>query len=401
MGQALEGIRVIDLTQWEAGTSFTQALAWLGADVIKVEAPGRGDPGRVATRDKPDMDSPYFLTLNSGKRSITLNLKSEKGKEVFFELVKRADVVAENQGPGTLERLGLGYDVLSKVNPRIILGRVKGFGTYGPYSSYKSFDMIAQATGGSYATNGEPDGPPMPVGTSIGDIGTGYHAALGVTAALLQRERTGRGQVVEVSMQDAVVNFGRVAMMWYHHNPDGVLRKGSSGWGTSPSRLYRCKPGGPDDYCYVYATESVADSWNRLLEVMGREDLKGDERYATGELRFQRREEVDGIVEEWTMKHTKYEVMNTLAQAGVVAGACLNAKDLFSDPHLIERGMIATVDHPQRGEWTIFGSPIKMSDSPTQVTAAPLLGQHTGEVLADLLGYSEEQVDSLRQEGVV
>lgn len=399
--KALSGIRVIDLTQWEAGTSFTQALAWLGADVIKVESPGRGDPGRAATRDKPDMDSPYFLILNSSKRGITLNLKTEKGKEIFFDLVRNADVVAENQGPGTLERLGLGYDVLSEINPRIILGRVKGFGTWGPYSGYKSFDMIAQATGGSYATNGEPDGPPMPNGTSFGDIGTGYHAALGVTAALLQRERTGKGQVVEVAMQDSVFNFSRVAMMWYYHNPDAVLRKGNDGWGAAPSRMYRCKPGGLDDYCYVYATESISDSWNSLLKVMGREDLIGDERYATAELRFQRKEEVDALVENWTMQHTKYEVMNTLASQGVVAGAVLNAKDLFSDPHIEARGMAVTMEHPQRGEWKMIGSPIKLSDSPTEVTAAPLLGQHTAEVLNEILGYSEEQVQALEMEGVV
>ena len=401
MGKALEGIRVIDLTQWEAGTSFTQALAWLGAEVIKVEAPGRGDPGRKAPQDKPGMDSPYFLILNSSKKSITLNLKSEKGKEIFFDLVRKADVVAENMAPGTLERLGLGYDVLCEVNPRIILGRVKGFGTYGPYSNYKSFDMIAQATGGSYSTNGEKDGPPFPLGTSIGDIGTGYHAALGVTAALLQRERTGKGQVVEVSMQEAVFNFSRVAMMWYYHDPDRVLRKGNDGWGTAPSRMYRCKPGGLDDYCYVYATESVSDSWNKLLKVIGRDDLIGDERYATGDLRFQRKEEVNKMVEDWTMQHTKYEVMNILAEKGVVTGAVLTAKDLFSDPHIRERGMIATMEHPQRGEWRMIGNPINLSDSPTEYVAAPLLGQHTKQVLGEVLGFSEEQVDALEKEGVV
>ena len=399
-GKALSGIRVIDLTQWEAGTSFTQALAWLGADVIKVESPGRGDPGRVATRDKPNIDSPYFMILNSNKRSITLNLKTEKGKEIFFDLVRNADVVAENQGPGTLERLGLGYEVLSEINPRIILGRVKGFGTWGPYSGYKSFDMIAQATGGSYATNGEPDQPPMPNGTSIGDIGTGYHAALGVTAALLQRERTGKGQVVEVAMQDSVFNFSRVALMWYYHDPDAVARKGGDGWGAAPSRMYRCKPGGLDDYCYVYATESISDSWNSLLRIMGREDLIGDERYATAELRFQRKDEVDALVEDWTSQHTKYEVMNTLASQGVVAGAVLNGKDLFSDPHVEARGMLATMEHPDRGEWKMIGSPIKLSDSPTEITAAPLLGQHTAEVLNEILGYSEEQVQALEKDGV-
>ncbi len=410
MGQALKDVRVVDLTQYEAGTSFTQALAWLGADVIKVEAPGRGDPGRVLSTDKPGLDSPYFLILNSNKRSITLDLKREKGKEVFLEMVKRADVVAENQGPGTLERLGLGYEVLEKTNPRIILGRVKGFGTYGPYSSYKCFDMIAQAAGGSYSTTGFADGPPMAPGPTFGDIGTGYHAALGVTAALYQRERTGKGQVVEVAMQDAVVNFSRVAMMGYYHNPDEVLRvkKGnrngvnySTEWDPPPNGLYQCKPGGADDYAYVFALDSPSDMWPRLLKVIGREDLIGDERYENGDARREHVNEVNEIIEEWTIKCTKHDVMKILGEAGLVVGACLNAKDIHSDPHLLERGMIVTYKHPDRGTFTAPGSPIKLSDSPTEVTAPPLLGQHTREVLKEVLEYSDEQVDTLEREDIV
>lgn len=401
MEKALEGYRVVDMTQWEAGTSFTQALAWLGADVIKVEAPGRGDPGRKAPQDIAGLDSPYFLILNSNKRSITLNLKSEEGKRVFFDLVRNADVVAENQGPGTLERLGLGYEVLSEINPKIVLGRIKGFGTYGPYSNYKCFDMIAQCTGGSYSTNGFKDGPPIAMGTSIGDIGTGYHAALGVVSALLQRERTGKGQVVEVSMQESVFNFSRVAMMWYYHDADMIMRKGDDGWNTAPSRMYKCKPGGPDDYCYIYATESIADSWNQLLRIMGRDDLIGDERYATSELRFQRKEEVDKLVGDWAMQHTKYEVMNQCASQGVVAGAVLNAKDLFQDPHIKDRGMIAKMEHPQRGEWEMIGNPINLSDSPTEYRGAPLLGQDTDDVLSGVLGYSADRIEKLHQESVV
>jgi len=403
MEQALSGFRVIDLTQWEAGTSFTQALAWLGADVIKVEAPGRGDPGRPVMSDKPDWDGPYFLILNSNKRSVTLDLKTEKGKEIFLELVKQADVVAENLAPGVLEKLGLGYDVLSEVNPRIVLGRIKGFGTWGPYSEYKCFDMIAQSMGGSYATTGEPDEPPMPVGPTIGDTGTGYHAALGVTAALLQRERTGKGQVVEVAMQDAVTNLSRVAMLFHYLDPDDPLRRGrNAGWtGESPARMYRCKPGGLDDYCYIYATDSISDGWNTLLTTMDREDLIGDERYDTGEKRYARRDEIDAMVEGWTQQHTKYEVMNLLAPQGIVVGPVLNAKDLFSDPHIAEREMIGTMSHPQQGEFKMFVSPIKLSDSPNRLEAAPLLGQHTTEVLKEVLEYSKEQVQVLEKDGVV
>ncbi|MCH9036555.1 MAG: CoA transferase [Chloroflexi bacterium] len=400
MGQALEGVRVLDLTQFEAGTTCTQALAWLGAEVIKVESPGKGDPGRYSSPGKPGVDSYYFIILNCNKKSITLNLKSGRGKQIFFDLLKQADVVAENMAPGTLERLGLGYDVLSGVNPRVILVRIKGFGTYGPYSQYKAFDQIAQATGGCYCTNGYPDGPPLPIGTSFGDIGTGYHAALGVTAALYQRDRTGKGQEIEVAMQDAMVNFARVGMMNYYADPDTNLRS-SYHFSTAPAWVYKCSPGGRDDYAYIYAGEQPVDMWDKLLNTIGREDLIGDERYSTSEARGDRRDEVNRLVEDWTQKYTKYEVMDILGKAGVTVGACLNARDIHSDPHLLERGMIVTIDHPHLGDFTLPGSPIQMSNSPLTVTAAPLLGQHTSQVLGDLLGYSEDNVKGLEAEGIV
>ena len=292
MGQALDDVRVLDLTQFEAGPTCTQALAWLGAEVIKIEPPGRGDPGRAGSLQE-GADSYYFIILNCNKHSIGLNLKTEKGKEIFFDLVRKSDVVAENQGPGTLERLGLGYDVLSEINPKIILARVKGFGTWGPYSGYKAFDMIAQATGGSYSVNGYPGGPPLPIGVTIGDIGTGYHAALGVTAALYQREKTGKGQVIEVAMQEAIVNFSRVGMMGYYDDPDAAQRSGNQISGVCPARLYKCAPGGPDDYAYIFASEPPSNHWQALLKGIGREDLIGNERYATSELRFEHRDEVD------------------------------------------------------------------------------------------------------------
>lgn len=400
-GQALNDVRVLDLTQFEAGPTCTQALAWLGAEVIKIEPPGRGDPARFNSPDKAGIDSYYFIILNCNKYSMGLNLKTEKGKEIFFDLVRKSDVVAENQGPGTLERLGLGYDVLSEINPKIILVRVKGFGTWGPYSGYKAFDMIAQATGGSYSTNGYPDGPPLPIPVTMGDIGTGYHAALGVTAALYQREKTGKGQVIEVSMQEAIVNFSRVAMMGYYDDPDAVQRRGDQLWGVCPARLYQCAPGGPDDYAYIFAIEPPTGHWQALLKGIGREDLIRDERYDTAEKRWERHEEVDAILEEWTMQRSKHEVMRILGEAGVPTGACLNAKEVHSDPHLIERGMITTIDHPMIGEFTLPGSPIKMSESPITITAAPLLGQHTADKLCNILGYSEDEVKALEAEGVV
>ena len=401
MGKALEGIRIIDLTQFEAGTSCTEALAWMGADVIKVERPGSGDPGRRSRSDLPDADSFYFIILNANKRSVTLDLKKDRGKELFLEMVKQSDVVVENMAPGTLERLGLGYEVLSEAIPEIILARVKGFGTYGPYAEYKSFDFIAQAAGGTMAFTGFPGGPPLLSGSTVGDTGTGIHTAFGIMAALWQREKTGVGQVLEVSMQDSVVNFNRVKMREYYETGRSPGRTGSAVPRTAPGDIYRCKPSGPDDYVYVYCHPVIAHLWDALLLILGREDLVDDPNWSDPVWRGWNKKLVDELVEEWTLQHTKHEAMRILGEGGIPSGAVLNAEDIHNDPHLRERGMITTMHHPRRGSFELPGFPVQLQHSQVTMEPAPLLGEHNAEVYRELLGLAEDDLVELRREAVI
>ncbi len=398
MEKALAGVKVLDLTQFEAGTSCTEMLAWLGADVIKVESPKMGEQGRWILTEKPGVDSHYFILLNANKRSVTINLKTDKGRELFIELVKKVDILAENYSLGTLEGLGLGYDKLREINPRLIYLTIKGFGTYGPYSKYKSFDMIAQATGGAMTLTGFPGSPPLKPGPTIGDTGTGIHAAAGVLAAYIQRERTGKGQKVEVAMQECVLNFVRVPMMGTHitHKPSPRIGNRTS---AGPGDVFKCAPGGDNDYVFILCT--TPEMWENLCRAMGKPEMATDERFKDHRTRAANIDALTDAIHEWTMQRDKHEVMRVLGDAGVPCGKVLDTVELLNDPHMKERGMIVTINHPTRGEFTMPGCPVKLEDSPVEVKPAPLHGQHTNEVLAEVLGMSAQQCEALRGEGVI
>jgi formyl-CoA transferase len=398
MEQALDGVRVLDLTQYEAGPSCTEMLAWLGAEVIKIEPPA-GEPARRGLSERADLDSYFFLLLNANKKGVTLNLKSERGRAMFVELARGADVVVENLGPGALERLGLGYEALRGANPRIIVASIKGFGSAGPYAQYKSFEWIAQAMGGVMSMTGAPDGPPTRTTAGLGDTGSGLHCAIGILAALVQRQRTGVGQRVEVAQQDSVLNLHRIHLREYYQDGKPGPRVGNRARASAPSNLYRCRPFGPNDYVYVHVANQ--DMWRALVGVLGRPELGDDPRFASQRARVSHGGEVDALVEAWTEKHTKHEAMQTLAAAGVPCGAVLDSGEVLTDPHLVERGMVVPMEHPMRAPFPMPGNPVRLSASPTAVTRAPLLGEHNADVYGALLGYGAQDLQALRAAGVI
>jgi formyl-CoA transferase len=390
MTKALEGVRVLDMTHVQSGPTATQILAWFGADVIKVEMPGKGDATRSQLRDLEDVDSLYFTMLNSNKRSITLNNKSEKGQEVFAELVRRCDVLVENFAPGALDRQGFPWERLQELNPRLIYASIKGF-FGGPYADCKAYENVAQSMGGSVSTTGWEEGPPAVTGAQIGDSGTGVHLVAGVLAALYQRTQTGRGQRVQVSMRDAVLNLCRVKMrdqQRLQHGPlreypnkefgDTVPRSANASGGGQPGEALKCAPGGPNDYIY---TIIQPQGWAPLMKLVGREDLIEDADFATPEARLSHLDECFAIIEEWTKTQNKFDVMRAFNAINVPCGPIMSMKDIYEDESLYEAGMLARVKHPERGEYVNVGCPIQLSDSPVEVERSPLLGEHNEEVL--------------------
>ena len=391
---ALEDVRVLDLTQYEAGTSSTQVLGWLGADIVKVEPPGRGEPGR-RLQGSTERDSLYFLTLNNNKKSLTLDLKSEAGRGLFLRLLPRFDIVVENFTLGTMERLGLGYETLRELHPSLIYCTIKGFGTTGPWAHAKSFDMVAQATGGAMALTGTDETLPLKPGPTIGDTGTGVQAAIGMLAALWQRRREGIGQKVELSMQEALTNYTRVPMTRRDIFGDPVPPFGDAQ--TAPTGLFPCKPGGRTDWVWVVVAGK--HMWKALIDTIDRPDLMEAD-FGAGITR-QGSPEIREAIADWTAQHTKFEVMETLSKVGVPSGPVLDSGEVYSNEHLAERGMHIEIDHPQRGKVTLLGCPIRLSESPPNNERAPLLGEHTHEVLCAELGLGETELKELAEAGAI
>ena len=394
---ALDGIRILDMTQYEAGPSCTQALAWLGADVVKVEPPGSGEPGRSLAVGGDY--SPYFCNWNANKRSIALDLTKPAGRDILLRMLPHYDIFIENYGPGIVERLDLEYETLEAVHPAIIYVQLKGFGTFGPYAHYKSYDMVAQAASGAFSATGEIGGIPLLAGPTIGDSGTGVQAGMAILAAYIQRLRTGRGQRIELSMQEAVTYFMRTRIAFVGDWGEQACPRMGNIMGAAPTGLYRCAGDGPNDYAYLITV--TTRHWDALCLAIERPDLVVDPRFETGEKRAVHGEALCEEVAAWTRQHDKHEVMRRLGDAGVPCSAILDTRDLYRDPHLLARDFVKTVEHPERGEARLLGFPTRMSESHVEVRRAPYLGEHGAEVLRADLGVGEEELEALRGGGIL
>ena len=415
-GKALDGVRILDFTHVQSGPTCTQLLAYMGADVIKVERPGVGDITRGQLRDVKGADSLYFTMLNGNKRSITIDSKHPKGKEILERLIRHCDVLVENFAPGALDRMGLTWEHIHKTNPRMIVASVKGFGP-GPYEDCKVYENVAQCAGGSASTTGFRDGPPLVTGAQIGDSGTGLHLAFGIVSALYQRIRTGRGQRVLAAMQDGVLNLARVKLrdqQRLKHGPlteysqygesvpfgQAVPRAGNDSGGGQPGWILKCKGWETDPDAYIYFI-TQAPVWGAICDLIGKPEWKTDPDYATPPARLPRLRYIFDTIEQWTMTKTKFEVMDICNAVDIPVGPILSMKEIAEEPSLRKTGTVVEVDHPTRGKYLTVGNPVKMSDSVTEVKRSPLLGEHTDEILRKELGYTEQDIAEIKASGAI
>jgi len=401
--KALEDIRVLDLTRFYSGPYCTTLLADMGAEVIKVEPPG-GEPmrdnppwvenGKGGLHDRSR--SGYFLGLNRNKYGMTLNLKHPKGLQIFKDMVKISDVVVENYTPGVMKRLGIDYEELKKVNPRIILVSISGFGQNGPYAKKMAFDIIAQAMSGLISLTGHPDSPPTKAGTSLGDVNAGVHGAFAAMAALWYREKSGMGQHIDLSMQEAMISILENAIVRW--TIGGIIQSpiGSMNPNDAPMGAFRCKDG------YIIICTVGDEHWHRFCRALGREEWIDNQEYATKQLRWAKKYILQEQIENVTTQYTVREVEGMMEKGRVANSRIMNIKDVVEDPHLKERGYFAEVDHPIIGKAIVQGMPFKMSETPGSIDRpSPLVGEHNESILQKYLSYDTQEIKNLKDEGVL
>lgn len=391
----LEGIKILDLSRILTGPYCTMMLADMGAEVIKVEVPGTGDDTRQWGPPFVNGESAYFLSINRNKKSITLNLKSLHGKEILHRLVKQSDVLVENFRPGTMEKLGIGYDKLKEINPRLIYCSISGFGQDGPSRDKPGYDVLAQAMGGLMSCTGEPGGPPVKAGFAIADIGAGMWAAFGILAALMAREKTGLGQAVDTSLLEAQVSWHTYMAGNFFASGKNPRKLGSAHPNIVPYQAFS----GKDQYFIVAVGNDSL--WQKFCQVTGLEHLASDSRFATNPKRVENRDELVGIIQERLLTRSAAEWVEALESAGIPAGPINNFDQVYKDPQVLYRKMMVEAEHLVAGNIRMTGIPVKLSETPGQIrTVPPLLGQNTDEVLLSL-GYSSEQIVGFRSSGTL